>query len=86
MIKLETFRCHDGYITRPAGVCGTMGWSPFPRTATWGRTPEASRQRFWTEHRAGYNKWRETATTTPERDIGAEPTNQPPERDIGETQ
>ena len=51
-MKIETERLRSGgYIARPAGSLGTIGWSPMPWTATYGSTAEKAKRNFIANHK-----------------------------------
>jgi hypothetical protein len=39
-----------GYVCRPAGQLGTVGWHPYPWTAVFGKTPSEALDRFKQAH------------------------------------
>lgn len=51
MIVLEITRYGAGYIARPKGALGTIGWSPFPWEATYGKTKAEAHRNFCEFHR-----------------------------------
>lgn len=51
MIVLEITRYGAGYIARPKGALGTIGWSPFPWEATYGETKAEAHRNFCEFHR-----------------------------------
>ena len=55
--ELETIAiAGGGYIARPQGAVGTIGWSPFPWEATWGETSAIAISNFHTFHSRFYKE------------------------------
>lgn len=51
-LEIEALASGNGYYCRLRGKLGSVGWSPFPWTVTYGRTMEEARAKFYERHKA----------------------------------